>query len=559
MNPSIKAILFDIGGTLRIVHKSKNRSLATLQKMQALVGDTGDAQKFAHKLVEGEKQYRVWCKNTLSELNEAGLWTRFMLPDSPTTMVAENAIALNQLWREAHSNSFLPGSVELLRTLAARGYILAIVSNTTSSVEVPKLLKEYGIEALFSSVLLSTVYGKRKPHPAMFLTAARECGVNPLECAYIGDRPSRDVVGSRVAGIGKVVIVQHQFTESETDPCPMRADVVIQDISELIQIFPPLEIPARKNSETPRPFFLYDAALSTMWWSRQTDTASDFFSKGRGLGFASFELNHQIMPEEFAGMDFNHYNINTLHDPCPAVIHAKQLEKEDLQVTSLDETRRRVGVDTVKHTIEQACNLGARSVVIHPGRIAGDHAMDNQLRGMYRAGLQGTAEYEQLRLELIADRKVRGQPHLDALMKSLSEIVDFTKSTGISLGFENRFHYYELPIYHELEAILLEFQQPWVGWQLDVGHLQVHHALGLMNFREWLEHFGSRIIGVHLHDVQGLVDHRSPGSGDVDFRLVAAHLPTHAHRTLEVDKSLTFEQVHLGMENLVAAGCVIRL
>ena len=70
---------------------------------------------------------------------------------------------------------------------------------------------------------------------------------------------------------------------------------------------------------------------------------------------------------------------------------------------------------------------------------------------------------------------------------------------------------------------LLEFQQPWVGWQLDIGHLQVYHALGLANFQEWLERFSSRMIGVHLHDVQGIVDHRVPGCGEMDFNHLSVY------------------------------------
>jgi sugar phosphate isomerase/epimerase len=98
-----------------------------------------------------------------------------------------------------------------------------------------------------------------------------------------------------------------------------------------------------------------------------------------------------------------------------------------------------------------------------------------------------------------------------------------------------------------------------VGWQYDVGHLQIHAALGLTTVDEWLTHFGTRIMGVHLHDVQGIDDHLSPGCGDVDFSNIAKFLPEFAYRTLEVDSKLSKEEIRSGMETLVDAGCVSRI
>ena len=100
------------------------------------------------------------------------------------------------------------------------------------------------------------------------------------------------------------------------------------------------------------------------------------------------------------------------------------------------------------------------------------------------------------------------------------------------------------------------FTQPWVGWQLDVGHLQVEGELGLMDMQAWLDRFGARIMGVHLHDVIGIVDHRAPGSGQVDFERIAAVLPPYAQRTLEIDKSVTFDEFRSGLEYLCEKNCI---
>jgi sugar phosphate isomerase/epimerase len=107
--------------------------------------------------------------------------------------------------------------------------------------------------------------------------------------------------------------------------------------------------------------------------------------------------------------------------------------------------------------------------------------------------------------------------------------------------------------------LLNEFQQPWVGWHLDVGHLQVLGEMGLTPLDSWLIQFGARITGVHLHDVIGIKDHQTPGIGDVDFFKIANFLPSTAYRTLEIGSQATREDIATGMEVLVKTGCVFKI
>lgn len=569
MKPLIDAIVFDVGGTLRAGSRNSNGSLHRVEKMQDLLGDHGEPQVLFNKISAGELAYRRWCMRTLVELDEFELWRQYLLPECPPDFLRQHAITLNQLWRSNSTSRILPDAVHTIRTLADRGYRLAIISNTTSSVEAPQLLEENGLAGCFQAVLLSCTFGRRKPHPSLFLAAARAMAVLPGRCAYVGNSLSRDLVGGRHAGYGEVVIIDRQGYDpnefdvdddaGEEQPIRLEPDHRIGRLSELLQIYPPrrsaYQVPPQKEEHRP----LYDAALSTMWWSRGRDSAAAFCAKARRLGFARIELNHQISPDELAAFDFTECYAGSVHDPCPAVVPLKQLDREDRQVASADENLRRSGVDTIRRTIDTACQLGARQVVIHPGRIPGDHSLDDRLRAMFRRGEKGTPEYNTLRDELIADRQARSRPHLDALLKSLEEIVDYARDTGLILGLENRYHYYELPIFEEMQAILSAFPQPWVGWQLDIGHIRAHENLGLMSFQQWLDHFSRRIAAVHLMDVSGLADHAVPGSGEIDYRWLSGYLPAEALRTVEVSSSWVFEALQAGLAVLEESGCISRV
>lgn len=553
MNSKIKAIFFDIGGTLVIKGEKSHLSEASIHEMMRLLDDHGSAHVFLDLLKVNEMRYKEWRKKTLTELPLMERWLWFLGDRYPHEAIADHFEELQRLWGSSRGPKTInPETVSTLKELSKRGYLLGTISHTS-----PKYLEGTGVLELMTTIIHAVKFGRRKPHPSLFLAAARECGVRPEECAYVGDRPSRDVIGSREAGIGEVVLIASEDGQSESASVPMSPDHSIARLSELLDLFPGAEI--EEVAQQQEPFFLYDAAISTMWGIKEGVPLADFFVKGRSLGFARFELNHNIPPEDFEQLDQNLYHVGSVHNPCPAFLSTAEIDRRDWLMTSLDESLRIKGVDVVKRSIEKTVHLCASNVVIHAGRVTGEHTLDEKIRQLYRAGKKGTPEYEELRLGLISDRRERGKPHLASLMKSVGELIEFARPTGISLGFENLFYYYELPVIDEMQQLLDTFTESWVGWHLDVGHAQVHDNLGLASFADWLARFSKRIIGVHLHDVRGVLDHQTPGSGEVDFQRVAKHLPEFAYRTLEVNPKLSEAEIRSGMETLVATGCVSRI
>ena len=552
MSTEIKGIFFDIGGTLVMKAKNAERDQAVIARMVTLLGLSCTPAELIAQIKEGEDKYKTWRSISMKELPPEERWPRFLLSGLPHETVRNNAVMLQSLWSESRGKRSVPAeTVDTLQELNKRGYLLGTISHTS-----PAYLEASGVLPLFKTIIHAAQFGWRKPHPTPFLEAARRSGLLPQECAYVGDRPSRDVIGAREAGFGMVIQLILSDEPTESIPCPMKPDVTLHSLAGLLDLFAPLDRASMSVPGAGKEPILYDAALSTMWWNKEEWSADEFCAKGRQLGFARFELNHQIPPGVLAQFNLDRYHMGALHDPCPAYVPAKTLERADQVITSLDETLRRQAVEGVKKTIEAAYQLGARHVVIHPGRVVGDHSLDDRLRVLFREGKKGTPEFEELRQSVIADRAQRSKPHLAALVKSLREIIAFAEGKLLTLGLENRYHYYELPIFDEMEVLLSEFQQPWVGWHLDVGHLQTHFQLGLTDFDAWLEQLGQRITGVHLHDVRGITDHQAPGKGEVDFARIAAALPLYCFRTLEVDKSATMEEMSAGLKTLAQAGCI---
>ncbi len=569
METIIQAIFFDVGGTLRVTRKVNGRNLDHIRRIQLLIGDRRKPEAFMSEIRSRERKYRHWCQKTLLEVTEAELWSKYILPEHPAEFVKDHAVELNQLWRESRTRCILPDAVETVLRLAQMGYRLGIISNTTSSVEAPQLLEENGISDLFETVILSTTFGKRKPHPSLFLAAARDLGVLPEHCAYVGDNQTRDLVGARQAGFAKVIIINVEgYIEDEFDPddealkdniTELEPDHRICQLKDLLDIF---HQPAKKitlQQETPRVTFVYDAALSTMWGVDQIMPFAETFTAARRIGFPRFELNHKVTPGLFNQWDRKRCFISTVHDPCPAKYTYEEMKKRDIMISSMDESLRGESIDLIKRTIEWASRLGSRSVVIHAGSIRCDRSLEEDLRKMYQSGSFNQDKFDTLKERLIADRKKRVEPHLNQVLMSMKQIIDFARGFEINLALENRYRYYDIPLPDEMQLMLDQTDEDWYGFQYDTGHAHALQVLGLVEHTEWLRRFSDRMIGVHLHDVTGITDHQVPGKGEINFHALASLLPSHALRTLEVCPEATAEDLAAGMEHLVSCGCVDRI
>jgi HAD superfamily hydrolase (TIGR01549 family) len=560
MTKSIDAILFDMGGTLRgrTMHdrEIKRRKFHTLVE---ILGAQVDEPDFRKLLKSRAKEYKEWAEKTLLELNEVDLWTKWMLPDWPAEQVAPFSIQLNQIWRDITGvKTPFPETREVVLELYRRGYRLGLVSNTTSSTEAPKALKELGIWGCFDTIILSCDVGIRKPNPEIMLLAARRMGVSPQCCAYVGDQPRRDAAAARGAGFSQSIILRNQQNMAElTLPPDVSPDRYIDNLTDLLRAFPPL---SKKDStdignNDPK----YNASLSTMWAVKNFTELSDFFLASRRLGFSGVELNHAMNTQKMSGVNLDDYSISSIHEPCPADISTDTLKLRDWLISSTDQDCRAAGVEAIKRSIALAGNLSVKTLVVHCGSVLLDTTLEKKLRQLFKTGKKDSVEYLETKTLMLATRQKLASACMKSVVKSLKELLKYAGKFGVRLGLENRYHYYDIPTQDEMETFLAMDDPNRIGFIYDIGHGTAMDRLGFFNNEDWLKRFGERIFGVHLHDVIGVEDHFAPGSGDADFRMIARYLPTGAFKTIEVMSFNSPEQIKNGMRVLVDSGCVSRI
>ncbi|RPJ27162.1 MAG: HAD family hydrolase [Chloroflexi bacterium] len=235
-----EAIFLDLGNTLRILLKDPEHQAAARQKIVKLVGTDEAPEAFCEKLNARYKTYRKWAFDHLAEAPEAELWTRWLAPDFPVEKIAPLGVELTYQFRQSMGRRVVvENGRNVVEELHRRGYTLGIISNLIGSREIPDWMEADGFAPYFKAVVLSSVFGKRKPDPAIYLEAARIAGLEPARCAYVGDNLKRDVTGTRQAGFGMVVImISPEKLAEATLTDENRPDVIIHEFKELLDIFP---------------------------------------------------------------------------------------------------------------------------------------------------------------------------------------------------------------------------------------------------------------------------------------------------------------------------------
>ena len=240
MSAMIEAIFIDLGNTLRMLVKDQAHMTRARQEIVRLVGTNEDPNAFYTKLDDRYKSYRKWAFEYLTEAPESELWTRWLTPDFPVEKIAPLGEELTYQFRQSMGRRVVvENGKEVVAELHRRGYTLGIISNLIGTREIPDWLEAEGFAPYFKSVLLSSVFGKRKPDPAIYLEAARRAGVEAARCVYVGDNLNRDITGTRAAGFGMVIImISPEELAKETVTDENRPDIIIHAFHQLLDIFP---------------------------------------------------------------------------------------------------------------------------------------------------------------------------------------------------------------------------------------------------------------------------------------------------------------------------------
>lgn len=297
-------------------------------------------------------------------------------------------------------------------------------------------------------------------------------------------------------------------------------------------------------------------AMSTSWNVRKHSQIGSVLAELRDLGFSLIELN-SLPPAMVAGLPDELARtgmmVQSLHDPIPWPVDSsgQRLGWSALPELSAPlEDERLNAVARAKGTIELAARLGARAVILHLGHVD-TSVPQSKLFALLRSGAQD--EFRRLRDRGLGEREAAKSENLHSALRSVRELGEYAARAGISLGIEVRDGYHEIPSLEEFDQVFAICDGLPVYYWHDTGHAYRQEVLGIATADAYLQRFGDRLLGAHLHDARPERDHLAPGLGDLDLAGIAARLPAGALRTLELSDAATAEQIRAGVELLCQA------
>lgn len=96
---------------------------------------------------------------------------------------------------------------DVLGMLRSLGFKIALVSNFTWGDAARSILSKLMLDHFFDSIAISYYVGYRKPHPAIFMKALSEIGVDASRCIFVGDNPYTDIYGASSIGMKTILVL----------------------------------------------------------------------------------------------------------------------------------------------------------------------------------------------------------------------------------------------------------------------------------------------------------------------------------------------------------------
>lgn len=280
-------------------------------------------------------------------------------------------------------------------------------------------------------------------------------------------------------------------------------------------------------------------ALSTMYAQQERFASGEAFARyAAEAGYDAIEVSHSTPEEKLRGiLDSGILPVASIHQPAPHVEIDGGKSNAELNLASTSRSERARALRHALRSVEWAAEAGAGALVVHLGEVEGSFSGTTaELYRLYRqAGITSNRAAE-ARSEMEQRRAEAAPANLEAARASLEQLVQAARPHGIVIGLENRLNFHHIPLPQESLALMEGFSPGEVGHWHDTGHGEVLDRLGFLPHQTWFDDLGDRLAGAHVHDVRGVLDHRAPGTAQLNWAMVAGGLQSLDAITLEIDQ-----------------------
>lgn len=208
----LKAVLFDMDG---VIVDTEPLHYKAYHKMFKKVGI--DVSSDMYEGFTGQSTYGI-CKQ---------LCTHFNLVQDPQELVQIKRNYFTKLFFDDGDLKLLDGVEELINDYFDHGLTL-VVASSASMFTINNVMKRFNLDRFFSNKLSGADLKASKPHPEIFINAAKAANVLPNECFVIEDSTN----GIKAAKRAGIYCVAYKSEHSKNQDYAL-ADMVISDYKEI--------------------------------------------------------------------------------------------------------------------------------------------------------------------------------------------------------------------------------------------------------------------------------------------------------------------------------------
>jgi HAD superfamily hydrolase (TIGR01509 family) len=206
----VKAVFFDLGGTLLVMRRDKIfRNLLMEQGTDLGIERVHSAYLGAEPWwlsVYGKRE--LTPEQTIDAYKDLDAKVYLSLfPDKHPEDAAKFSDIIRLRWKDAGRTvppELYPDAEPLLSRLKSDHYMLALVSNAPPDTD--SVVRALGLARYLEPIVISGLVGYSKPHPEIFRIALRRLSLSPDQVVHVGDLYDSDIVGARNAGIHGVLL-----------------------------------------------------------------------------------------------------------------------------------------------------------------------------------------------------------------------------------------------------------------------------------------------------------------------------------------------------------------
>ena len=206
---------------------------AVLFDMDGVIVDTEPLHHKAYKMMfndvgieVSDAMYRSFTGQSTRSICEF-LCKHFDLTLEPIVLEKGKRAHFTRLFFEDPDLQLLEGVEALIKNYHANGLTL-VVASSASMFTINNVMKRFNLDPYFKDKLSGADLKASKPHPEIFINAAKAAGVSPAECFVIEDS-TNGIIAAKEANI---YCIAYKNVHSK-DQDYSRADLLITDYKEI--------------------------------------------------------------------------------------------------------------------------------------------------------------------------------------------------------------------------------------------------------------------------------------------------------------------------------------